>query len=468
MLSIESLKPYSAYRETLFDDESGLAADLDLLVADKSATTRETPLVLYVVGTATPRIGTDSDETIITDLLSRGFVVAVLDYFGDERSVSPTLEWSIQRIKMRFNYHADFREKVLGEIKCSNRTVYTLPAGYNLKRQLPFWSFDRHGVAGSFDFIISVWNADFLGVWGNKGVITYPDGRRETVREYTERLPGGRVTDIYQCLKRDGKPIDMNLYMDILYPTSPKEEVPVLMYAQSSQDTVGTWNTYERPHLTGFLFGGYAATLFDFAFIPMSRTDNWGYFDGDGLGSVGGVTGDNYTYSLGKPNNMRANTAAVRFVRHLAATEPETYRFARDRIGVIGISKTGNTLRLGHPTPEILRESRYIEGHWGESRYEIGDTKGDGMGEGGTDLIRGGEPQPWLTYPDGSPISSRVQFVNTSVGSAEYAISDGFSPIFSCGTMKKGGSYAELFSTQAKRYIAGNGITEGEDEGSLS
>ena len=440
-----AIEEYVRHRETLFDEESGLAVDLELFVRDGSVCTVKTPLVLYVVGTNTPRIGTDSDETILTDLLSRDYVVAVLDYLGDERSVSPTLEWSIQRIKMRFNNHADFRERVLKGIACSSRTVYTLPAGYNLKRQLCFWSFDRHGVAGSFDFIISVWNSDFLGVWGNKGVITYPDGRKETVREYTERLPGGRVTEIYQCIKRDGKPLDMNLYMDILYPTSPKEKVPILMYAQSSQDTVGTWNTYGRPHLTGFLFGGYGVSLFDFAFIPMSRTDNWGYFDGDGAGSVGGVTGDNYTYSLGKPNNMRANTAAVRFLRHLVATEPETYCFDGDRIGVIGISKTGNTLRLGHPTPEILRESRFLEGHYGETRYEIGDTKGDGMGADGGDLIRGGEEQPWLTYPDGSPISSRVQFVNTSVGSAEYAITDGFVPIFSCGTMKKGGSYAAFW-----------------------
>lgn len=441
MLSIESLKSYSVYRDTVHDAENGLTVDLDILVSDGAACTDKTPLILYVIGSAMPRVGTDSDERILSDLLSRGYIVAVLDFLGDARSVTPELEWSIQRIRQRFAWEPEYVERVLAGTRCSNEAVYVLPSGYNIKRQLPFWAFDRHGVAGSFDFIVSTWNSDFLGVFQNKGIITHPDGRRETVREYTERLPGGKVTSVYQCIKRDGTPIDMNLYMDILYPTNPESDVPVMMYAQSSQHTVGTWNSYERPHLSGFLFAGYGVALFDFPYVPMARLDSWGYFDGDGRGVPGGVTGDNYTYSLGNQNNMRANAAAVRFLRYLSASEHETYRFNNERFGMIGISKTGNTMRLGHPNPDILHEERFFPGHHGETRYEIGETEGDGKGKDGGDIIRGGEPQPWLTAPDGSPISSRVQFVSSSVGSGEYAITDGYVPFYSCCTAGKGGSY---------------------------
>ena len=48
-----------------------------------------TPLALYIVNTATERVGKDSDTEIITSLLQRGFIVAVLDYMNSPRTVSP-------------------------------------------------------------------------------------------------------------------------------------------------------------------------------------------------------------------------------------------------------------------------------------------------------------------------------------------------------------------------------------------
>ena len=237
MFSVNSLEGFAvSVTELENDGKIGIPLAIKTYVKDKKSTSATTPLILYIVGTNTERIGTDSDETIISDLLSRGYVVSVFDYYGSPLAVTPMLEESIQRIRSGLALGRDgWRERLLGGALCASPYVYVLPSGYNITRQANFWSFDRHGTAGQFDFILSVWNNDFLGVWGNKGIITYPDGRKESVREYTESLPNGRVSEIYQCIRRNAKPIEMNLYMDIIYPTSPEKKVPVMLYRQSSQ-----------------------------------------------------------------------------------------------------------------------------------------------------------------------------------------------------------------------------------------
>ena len=123
MISVPSLEKMLLHRESLLDDESGMTVDLAIYSADAKASTKTTPLILYVVGTAMPRVGTDSDETILSDLLGRGYLVAVLDYLGDGRSVTPVLEWSVQRMKMHFLYHPDFYGRVLSGVEYSKKAA---------------------------------------------------------------------------------------------------------------------------------------------------------------------------------------------------------------------------------------------------------------------------------------------------------------------------------------------------------
>ncbi len=451
---IDSLEEYVVYTGALADD-GYIGVPVGIKTYVKGTTTSATPMIIYVVNTNTPRVGTDSDESIITDFLDRGYAVVVLDYYNNPATTTPDIDWSVQEIKT--SIRTGVGNVYLAGNAASTTYVYILPAGYSLTRQLEYWALDKHGYSGTFEFIMSVWNNDFLGVWGDKGIITFAEdtdvikgageseylsfnaGDSLSVREYTAMLTGGVVTDISQCIKRDGKPIDMNLYMDIVYPTHPANEVPVLMYAQSSQDTVGTWNTPERPHMSGFLFRGYAGVLFDYAYVPMSRNDNWGYFDGDGSGSVGGVTGDNYTYSVGMPSGVKNDTAAVRLTRWLADQYPDTYKFDLDKFGAIGISKSGPAIRLGHPDPESLPEMRHFEDEGGKTRYEKGDTE-DIVDSEGNVLVYGGQPQPWLTYKDGTKIPANVQFTSTNVGSGQYSVVEGDAPMYIYGTMAEGGS----------------------------
>lgn len=445
---IESIEKYLVYRgELTTDGYIGIPVGVSTYIKDREAASKKTPLIFYVVGTLIERIGTDSDEVILNDLIERGYLVSVLNYYSDPRTVSPRIDFSIQTVKTNIWTREEFKREQLAGVPFSPIYVYNMPSGYNIARQLNFWSIDRHGADGSLDFIMSVWNNDFVSVKGDR-IITFPDGRQMTVREYTESLPGGKVTDISQCIRSDGSYISFDLNMDILYPTSPKNKVPVLLYAQSSQDTVGTWKFVDRPHATGYLNRGYALALYDYPFIPMARTDHYGYFDGDR--APGHKTGDNYTYSVGKPNDTLSSTAAQRFVRHLADVEGEKFRFDTDHVGIMGISKTGNTLRMAHPDPTTIYEPRYFAGHHGETRYENGDTA-DRFDENGKLLAKGGEPQPWLTDSKGNPISSHAHFCSTSVGSATESINSDFSPIYCPGTMQPGGSYYSFWPDVASR-----------------
>ncbi len=416
---IESLEQYCVHSEELAKD-GYIGIPVGIKTYAKGNSTAQSQVILYVVNTNTERIGTDSDETIITSMLERGYVVVVLDYQNHASSVSPDLDWSIQAIRNKVG-----GGQFLGGAQCNTKVNYVVPAGYNVTLDEYYWAIDKHGSVGTLDKIVEIWNNDFKSV-KKDSVINYPDGTSKKVSEVTAQ-------DIYDCVKKDGSPIDMDLRMDIIYPTNPAQKVPVYSVASSSELRVDTWTSSMRPHLTGFLFAGYAGVVFDYAYTPMARTDHYGYFDGDGSGSVGGITGDNYTYSVSVFNGIKSDTAAIRKIRWLSDYEGDKYKFDVDKIGVYGNSKGGLCTRLGNQHPELLREQRYFDGHYGETRYEIGDTADDGRG-----IIDGGEAQPWLTYSDGTPIPSNVQFVYANCGGGYDDITYGHAPTFASGSMMDG------------------------------
>ncbi len=452
---IDSLEQYVVYNSVM-ENDGYIGIPVGIKTYIKETPDADTPVIMYVVNTNTKRVGTDTDENIITDFLNRGYVVVVLDYYNNEKTVCPDLDWSLQGIKSTLRTTSGMNTYLSGNV-ANDTYVYILPAGYSVARQLVYWSIDKHSYSGTQDYIISVWNSDFLAVRGDSEVITFAQdtkiikgkgeseylefeaGQSLTPNEYTAMLTDGKVTDITQCIKRDGTPIDMDLYMDIVYPANPENEVPVLMYAQSTDNTVGTWNTAERPHVTGFLFRGYAAALYEFEYVPMGSSDNYGYYDGNGGGIEGGITGDNMTYALGVTNGIKVDTSAVRFVRYLADMKPLVYKFDEDKYGAMGISKSGQAIRLGHPDPESLPEMRIFENQCGKTRYESGETE-DIVDLNGNTVMRGAEPQPWLEYNDGSKIPSNVQFTSTTVGSGMYSITDGMAPMYIYGTIRSSGS----------------------------
>ena len=95
IFSIESLEQYCVYTgEIANDGYIGIPVGIKTYVKDAASATSNTPYIMYIVNTNTTRYGTDSDEVILTDMLDKGYVVTVIDYYNNEKAKTPDLECS--------------------------------------------------------------------------------------------------------------------------------------------------------------------------------------------------------------------------------------------------------------------------------------------------------------------------------------------------------------------------------------
>ena len=439
-----------------------------------------TTLIMYVVNTRATRTGTDSDVSIIQSMLERGYIVAVADYHNHEKAVTPDLEWSVQHLNKLLMTGNFFTESAY---KKTFTEALVVPAGHNIERDRVFWEIDKHSVDGTLDKIVETWNLDFRGMkgnaylipWHNNGVrkeaqkgldgtdpVWYSEGEGERQISYGGKtyvpdpengiylyVKHTKANEITDCIKPDGTPIDLNLYMHIIYPTNPENAVPVMTLAASSQNLAASAQAEDRPHLYGYGFDGYGVVIYDYGYVPMARLDHYSYFDGSSIDG-GAVTGDNYSYSIYTYNSGLIPTAAMRYIRQLGIAESETFKF-NGSIGVIGISKSSLVTHLadkelgyvkstadGYTEAELIQyadeyiasfgQYYYLYGHSGETRFDAGRTTYTKNGA----TIDGGERQPWLTY-NGSMLASNAQFVYSSCGGTTNSIDENFGPFMTTG-----------------------------------
>ena len=413
-----------------------------------------TPIILYVINTNTERIGTKSDTEIIRSMLDRGYLVCVIDYLQNEKATTPALDWSLLGLRLELNTGTYFEG--LGIPEKDYCETFVVPSGHDISLSHVYWEIDKHSVSGTLEYITEVWNKDFRSIFGEELILwTDADGNRKKVQAAYDgtapvwlnangeadengsyiKIKHTLAEDVEDCVKPDGSPLDMNLYMNIIYPTEPKEAVPVMCFAGCNEHLPTAVAKAERPHFNGFLFSGYAGIMVDYGYVPMAREDHYKEFSGS---NAAGVTGDNVTYSIAFYNGVKINTAAMRYIRYLAATN-EAFAFDTESIGIYGLSKGGWMTMLGEEQPELLSERRFFEGHHGETRYEAGETAASASG-----LIDGGEAQPWLSY-NGEALDSGADFIYASCGGGEEHITEGHAPTFvSCNI---GDSYGSYYST---------------------
>ena len=438
-----------------------------------------TPLIVYVVNTNIERIGKKSDVEIISSLLDRGYVVQIFDYLNSTKAVSPDLDWSTQQLRQKSKSGAYFTSNTYLKSGTYYDTIL-IPAGYDVSLNNVFWETDKHGADGDLEKIVENWNTDLRSwfrdtviYWRNsegaqkatqKGfddseVVWYSDAKGTAVVDKSStsanyvKLQHTLAYDITDCVGKDGTPIDLNLYMHVVYPTSDKNDaldsVPVIALANSSEYLSNGLNTADRPQFSGFLFNGYAGVIYDYLYQPMAQSDYYGYYDG--RTALGAMTGDHMNYGLQLYDDKRVNTAAIRYVRYLTLTDPDTYSFDIDKIGVIGNSKGGWFTFLGEaelreytevPAGMTLAEAmddrinsytskRTYGSTRGETRYQNMRTE-DYTRNGVT--IDGGELQPWLTYKDKNgnehEILSYASWIYASCGSQHEDITEGHAPVF--------------------------------------
>lgn len=393
----ESLKElFSAYLKTSvsLENDGYIGIPVDINVYAKNETDQMTQMIFYIINSSEKRVGTESDNTIIADFLDEGYIVVTLDYKNSPLAVSPSIDWSIQNIRIKM----DEGNLYLNGLKHRRFYDYVVPAGCRLERDVFYWSLAEHGVNGIEDELVKIWNSDgFKNVYGEK-LITYADGTQTKVKDVV-------ATDFSDLVKPDGTPLDMDLKMDIIYPSQPKEDVPVMMLASSAETRISTWSHDSiRPHMTGFLMQGYAGVIYDYCYAPMGRDDHYGWWAG---------------CELGVKMASLYNTAAVRKLRLMSYKNHEKYKFDNNRFGAMGHSKSGIAYVLGSPEPQNV-VNKYFDG--------INDTTKN--------------EQPWLIYPDGNEISSRVSAVYSSAGGdLSYFMTDDYAPSFFAAGKKDWGSW---------------------------
>ncbi|MBE6635453.1 MAG: hypothetical protein E7617_04560 [Ruminococcaceae bacterium] len=407
-----------------------------------------TPVIIYVVNTRTVRTGTETDVNIIRSMLERGYIVTVFDYLNHAKAVSPAIDWSVQLLRKNTSQGKYFNGGVIPT--GTYPETFVAPAGCNVSLGNVFWEADKHGADGTLEKVVETWNNDFRAYHGEKIVkwvdsennrkstrngikddtapIWYSDAAGKTVNTdgtgvYT-KVKYTWANDIHDCVNPDGTPVDLNLYINIVYPDSPTSPVPVVSLSNSSTfPTSGITSADQRPHTNGFLFNGYASVVFDYLWQPMARAASYDYFDGQTR--LGGYTGDQMNYSLMIYNDKRVYTAAMRYLRYINNENQTEFNFNEDAFGVYGNSKGGWFTFLGSeelhdytPVPEGMElaeamdarinsytSKREFPHHAGETYYQNGktsDTARDGI------LIDGGELQPWLTYASGERAGEEI------------------------------------------------------------
>ena len=322
----------------------------------------DTSVVLYVMGyVGAKEVGKEDTLTILQDLLDEGYIVVTLDYIDDPRATTPNLDWSIQNVRM------NIRSYIPKDLTYDSAEVYVVPDGYRLARNIVYYDFAENSRKGTLDRIIDVYN-NGSGFRTSKG----------------SKIPNPNevVTSIDRCLKPDGTPIDLQLKLDIIYPSESEIEAPMVMISSSSETRMTICSTNKvRPLDVGALTRGCAVAVYDHVYTPMARTDHYGYFSGS-------FTQDSYT-------GVSSHTQASRAVHYYA----DKFGYSRENYAVMGHSKGSMCGILAAPDVEEL--------DWGSSgTYKYDEYYGE---------------QGFLAYDDGTPIDSQVTVAYRSMGSgAQY------------------------------------------------
>jgi hypothetical protein len=95
---------------------------------------RQCPLVVYLENLASPRAGTDSDDAIVHDFLSDGYVVVTMDYAHDSRARVPFINEDLIRIR---NQVLD--KSFLPGMEIDPAHVFIVPSGSRLLRDAVYY-----------------------------------------------------------------------------------------------------------------------------------------------------------------------------------------------------------------------------------------------------------------------------------------------------------------------------------------
>lgn len=259
------------------------------------------PVAFYLKNLPQERVGGWSDRQIRSSLESDGFIVIEVDCSEFPKS-SPELEEALVL------FHKDCKD-IYSRYEDSARiadmnNIFYVPEGYTVTRNIPVWNILEHGAEGSAQWVMNTWNDHIVSRYG---------------------MPEVSSPDQMTC--PDGRPLDWNLYMDIVHPSgNASRTVPLLLVYGSASPRMTSFRPQATPGRLfrnifpiGFLTSGYAFAIYDHCYNPLAKSDAWKHFK---------------QYTLDDYNVLASSTAAMRYLR----THQKEYNLD-GKIGVMGISK---------------------------------------------------------------------------------------------------------------------------------
>ena len=329
------------------------------------------PVAIYVIGHGEERVGTDSDVSIIRDLLEE-YVVVVLDYQNAENAVSPYLDESLHLLKLDMMQNGAF----LDGIAYNSNQTYLIPAGCRIVRNIEFFNILEHAPKGVEKKIIDVWNnqSQIKDKVGDAWVEA--DSLSDIVMKNGESLTAKDENGNYKYL---------TYHLDIIYPANPEGEVPVIMAASTGavRNNSLTSSKTDRIQYVGFLFGGYAVSSLDHDYFPFMKDEaGWGHIEPN--------------YTLQTYMGTRFLTAAVRCTKYFA----DEYGYSTEKYGAYGFSKS-SWVALFKDADIATTDPDNFEEVYTYGAFAKGECFGD---------------QPYQTYKNGQTISSGITCVYHGMG----------------------------------------------------
>ena len=124
----------------------GVASDkplgLEIFEPPGAQTNSTLPVVFYLKNLSAPRVGTESDDSILRDLRAEGFLVATLDFAKNPKARVPFLNRDLG--KLRDDVRA---KKILAQYKLDDAHIFIVPEGCRLKRDVVFFKDDTRTLA---------------------------------------------------------------------------------------------------------------------------------------------------------------------------------------------------------------------------------------------------------------------------------------------------------------------------------
>ena len=226
-------------------EDSTLSATLKYYTFNKlDANDASNPVALYVINHGEARVGTDSDVSIIRDLIEE-YVVVVLDCQGARDAVSPYLDESLHDIKLDMMQKGTFLEN----ISYNSNQTYLIPAGCRIVRNVEFFNIMESAPKGVVNKILDVWNnqSQIKDKVGDAWVKA--DTLNDIVMKNGESLTAVDENGNYKYL---------TYHLDIIYPANPEGEVPVIMAASTGAIRNNSLSSTKTDRITGTSPSGLA------------------------------------------------------------------------------------------------------------------------------------------------------------------------------------------------------------------